>query len=187
MCQGIHNSCWHANTCGRLCLAPERDRRSERKCGSPPITPSIIAGTNTSMFATTAIREARSGTTPTWRLVEFADLDKDGKWQYWYGEHPRGFDAPSQIQGGDCRQPGAALRRTLLYRQDEASDLDLGGVSVTLLKILRGPGPPKASRFHCQLKAGSPLGPKCLWRRRWRWGLNLVRINVCKIGASESA
>jgi lipocalin-like protein len=25
----------------------------------------------------------------TWRLVEFADLDKDGKWQYWYGEHPR--------------------------------------------------------------------------------------------------
>lgn len=27
----------------------------------------------------------------TWRLVEFADLDKDGKWQYWYGEHPRGY------------------------------------------------------------------------------------------------
>jgi hypothetical protein len=26
-----------------------------------------------------------------------------------------------------------------------------------------------------------------IWRRRWRWGLNLVRINVCKIGASESA
>jgi len=25
----------------------------------------------------------------TWRLVEFADLSKDGKWQYWYGEHPR--------------------------------------------------------------------------------------------------
>src|SRR3984893_9015520 len=25
-----------------------------------------------------------------------------------------------------------------------------------------------------------------LWRRRWRWGLNLVRINVCKIGASET-
>jgi hypothetical protein len=31
------------------------------------------------------------------------------------------------MQGGDCRQPGAALRRTLLYRHDEASDLDLGG------------------------------------------------------------
>ena len=27
----------------------------------------------------------------TWRLVEFADLDKDGKWQYWYGKHPRGY------------------------------------------------------------------------------------------------
>jgi hypothetical protein len=27
----------------------------------------------------------------TWRLVEFADLDKDGKWQHWYGEHPRGY------------------------------------------------------------------------------------------------
>jgi hypothetical protein len=27
----------------------------------------------------------------TWRLVEFADLGKDGKWQYWYGEHPRGY------------------------------------------------------------------------------------------------
>lgn len=27
----------------------------------------------------------------TWRVVEFADLDKDGKWQYWYGEHPRGY------------------------------------------------------------------------------------------------
>ena len=27
----------------------------------------------------------------TWRVVEFADLDKDGRWQYWYGEHPRGY------------------------------------------------------------------------------------------------
>lgn len=27
----------------------------------------------------------------TWRLVEFAALDEDGKWQYWYGEHPRGY------------------------------------------------------------------------------------------------
>src|SRR6204780_65651 len=27
----------------------------------------------------------------TWRLVEFADLDKDGKWPYWFGEHPRGY------------------------------------------------------------------------------------------------
>jgi hypothetical protein len=27
----------------------------------------------------------------TWRLVEFADLDKDGKWQYQFGETPRGY------------------------------------------------------------------------------------------------
>ena len=28
---------------------------------------------------------------------------------------------------------------------------------------------------------------KLLWRRRWRWQLNLVRINACEIGARESA
>jgi hypothetical protein len=27
----------------------------------------------------------------TWRLVEFADLDKDGKWQHRFGEPPRGY------------------------------------------------------------------------------------------------
>jgi hypothetical protein len=27
----------------------------------------------------------------TWRLVEFADLDKDGKWRYRFGEHARGY------------------------------------------------------------------------------------------------
>jgi Lipocalin-like domain len=27
----------------------------------------------------------------TWRLVEFADLGKDGKWQFQFGEHPRGY------------------------------------------------------------------------------------------------
>jgi hypothetical protein len=27
----------------------------------------------------------------TWRLVEFADLDKDGKWQHRFGETPRGY------------------------------------------------------------------------------------------------
>jgi hypothetical protein len=25
----------------------------------------------------------------TWRVVEFADLDKDGKWRHRFGEHPR--------------------------------------------------------------------------------------------------
>jgi hypothetical protein len=32
-----------------------------------------------------------SGLVGTWRLVEFADLDQDGKWQHWFGEHPRGY------------------------------------------------------------------------------------------------
>jgi hypothetical protein len=27
----------------------------------------------------------------TWRLLEVADLDKDGKWQFRFGEHPRGY------------------------------------------------------------------------------------------------
>jgi len=27
----------------------------------------------------------------TWRVVEFADLGKDGKWVYWFGKHPRGY------------------------------------------------------------------------------------------------
>jgi hypothetical protein len=27
----------------------------------------------------------------TWRLVEFADLDKDGNWQHRFGEPPRGY------------------------------------------------------------------------------------------------
>jgi Lipocalin-like domain len=27
----------------------------------------------------------------TWRVVEIADLDKDGRWQYRFGEHPRGY------------------------------------------------------------------------------------------------
>jgi len=27
----------------------------------------------------------------TWRLVEVADLDKDGKWRFRFGEHPRGY------------------------------------------------------------------------------------------------
>ncbi len=27
----------------------------------------------------------------TWRVLEFADLDKGGKWVYWFGEHPKGY------------------------------------------------------------------------------------------------
>ena len=41
-------------------------------------------------FAQRPAREAH-GLIGTWRLVEYADLDKDGKWEYWYGEHPRGY------------------------------------------------------------------------------------------------
>src|SRR5437588_4268762 len=51
------------------------------------------------------------------------------------------------------------------------------GVSVTLLKILLGPGPPKQIRRHTN----------CYGADDGAGGLNLVRINVCKIGASESA
>jgi hypothetical protein len=41
-------------------------------------------------FAQRPVDEAQA-LVGTWRLVEFADLDKDGKWQYEYGEHPRGY------------------------------------------------------------------------------------------------
>ncbi len=27
----------------------------------------------------------------TWRVIEFADLDSNGTWQYPFGEHPRGY------------------------------------------------------------------------------------------------
>jgi hypothetical protein len=27
----------------------------------------------------------------TWRVVEFGDLDEDGRWVYRFGEHPRGY------------------------------------------------------------------------------------------------
>src|SRR6202012_3593438 len=41
-------------------------------------------------FAQLPSEETR-GLIGTWRLVDFADLDKAGKWQYRYGEHPRGY------------------------------------------------------------------------------------------------
>ena len=41
-------------------------------------------------FAQQAPKEGRT-LIGTWRLVEFADLNKDGKWVYWFGEHPRGY------------------------------------------------------------------------------------------------
>jgi Lipocalin-like domain len=38
-------------------------------------------------------RSARVGRSliGTWRIVEVADLDKDGKWQFRYGKHPHGY------------------------------------------------------------------------------------------------
>ena len=44
----------------------------------------------TVVFAQHPAKEARA-LIGTWQVVEFADLDKDGKWQYWFGEHPRGY------------------------------------------------------------------------------------------------
>jgi Lipocalin-like domain len=44
----------------------------------------------------------------TWRLVEFSDLDKNGKWQYWSGEHPRGhfvYDATGHVYVQIAKDP----------------------------------------------------------------------------------
>src|ERR1700751_3620420 len=49
---------------------------------------SLLLGTVA--FAQGTSEEARA-LIGTWRLVEFADLDKNGKWMYWFGEHPRGY------------------------------------------------------------------------------------------------
>jgi hypothetical protein len=39
----------------------------------------------TATFAQRPSKEAHA-LIGTWRVVEFADLDKDGKWQYWFGD-----------------------------------------------------------------------------------------------------
>jgi hypothetical protein len=47
----------------------------------------------------------------TWRLVEFTDLDKEGKWQYRFGEHPRGYfvyDATGHVHIQIMRVPPLA-------------------------------------------------------------------------------
>lgn len=61
-------------------------------------------------FAQRSGQEARA-LIGTWRVVEFADLDKDGKWQYWYGEHPRGYfvyDATGHVHIQIMRVPPLA-------------------------------------------------------------------------------
>lgn len=47
----------------------------------------------------------------TWRLVEFADLDKDGKWMHRFGEHPLGYfvyDATGRVHIQIMRIPPLA-------------------------------------------------------------------------------
>jgi Lipocalin-like domain len=47
----------------------------------------------------------------TWRVVEFADLDKNGRWRYWFGEHPRGYfvyDATGHVHIQIMRVPPLA-------------------------------------------------------------------------------
>jgi hypothetical protein len=60
-----------------------------------------------------AQRPARGahGLVGTWRLVEFADLDKEGKWQYRFGEHPRGYfvyDATGHVHIQIMKTPALA-------------------------------------------------------------------------------
>jgi hypothetical protein len=44
----------------------------------------------TSIRATATASDEAHALVGTWRVVEFADLDKEGKWVYLFGEHPRG-------------------------------------------------------------------------------------------------
>lgn len=45
----------------------------------------------TPIIGTAASSDEAHALIGTWRVVEFADLDKEGKWVYWFGEHPRGY------------------------------------------------------------------------------------------------
>jgi len=45
-----------------------------------------------------------------WRMVEFADLDKDGEWQYRFGEHPRGYFA--RLNSRSLLETRTSLRAT---------------------------------------------------------------------------
>lgn len=47
----------------------------------------------------------------TWRLVQFADLDKEGRWVHRYGEHPKGYfvyDATGHVHIQIMRVPPLA-------------------------------------------------------------------------------
>jgi len=45
----------------------------------------------TPIRATATASDEEHALVGTWRVVEFADLDKDGKWVYVFGEHPKGY------------------------------------------------------------------------------------------------
>src|SRR5262249_43746484 len=52
---------------------------------------SKTSGTVAAMNGTATPSEEAHALIGTWRVVEFGDLDKDGKWVYRFGEHPRGY------------------------------------------------------------------------------------------------
>jgi hypothetical protein len=93
-------------------------------------------------FAQRSGQEARA-LIGTWRVVEFADLDKDGKWQYWYGEHPRGLrcDRARAYSDHESSTPGAISRIDLRCRQDaltRACPRSLHRISGILRHLHRG-------------------------------------------------
>jgi hypothetical protein len=66
----------------------------EGEPGEPLKTTVTIRATKLSampMTGTAMSPEVANALIGTWRVVEFADLDKDGKWVDWFGEHPRGY------------------------------------------------------------------------------------------------
>src|ERR1700757_652273 len=65
----------------------EHFSRTEMKMISPLCCSLLLVA---AIFAQRPSQEA-SALIGTWRVVEFADLDKDGNWQYWFGDHPRGY------------------------------------------------------------------------------------------------
>jgi hypothetical protein len=62
----------------------------EGQPGEPLKTTVTIRATKIAGNETTPSEEAHA-LIGAWRVVEFADLDKNGKWVFWFGEHPRGY------------------------------------------------------------------------------------------------
>ena len=67
------------------------------------------------LMATVALAQSPAqqveGLVGTWRMVEYANLDKDGKWQHRFGEHPQGYfvyDATGHVHIQIMRVPALA-------------------------------------------------------------------------------